>query len=271
MAAGKATIREYFDRDARGYLDAYHSPGSRARGEILRERRRLVLELLQDPLGRVLDAGCGPGAFGGALIERGGECYAFDHSLAMVTASREEIAGLSNNHSRAHHGVADIEALPLPATSFDTVLCVGVLQYLAAPDRAVAELARVTRAGGQLVISFPNRWAPLNLVHRAVVAALRAGRKVIARMGVETRPAAQRLTFREDIPNRMLATREVAGWARAAGLRVECVVHYSFHFPFSVPGAGAMLETWDRVANRALSRGPLRHWGREAIIRLVRA
>jgi SAM-dependent methyltransferase len=51
--------------------------------------------------------------------------------------------------------VADAEALPLRAASADSVLCLETLEYVAAPERAAAELARVLRAGGRAVVSVP--------------------------------------------------------------------------------------------------------------------
>ena len=55
----KAAVRDYFNRDVSGYRRAYSAPDG-ARAEIFRERRRLVLELLRRPVGRVLGIGSGP-------------------------------------------------------------------------------------------------------------------------------------------------------------------------------------------------------------------
>jgi SAM-dependent methyltransferase len=52
--------------------------------------------------------------------------------------------------------MADAHALPLRRGAADTVLCVEVLEYLADPRRAVAELARVLAPGGTLLLTAPQ-------------------------------------------------------------------------------------------------------------------
>ncbi len=49
--------------------------------------------------------------------------------------------------------VASAESLPLESETFDCVLCTQVLQYLAAPERAVAEMRRVLKPDGLLMLS----------------------------------------------------------------------------------------------------------------------
>lgn len=52
--------------------------------------------------------------------------------------------------------VADIEDLSgIPAGAFGSVICTEVLEHVVAPDRALAELRRVTRPGGTLLLSVP--------------------------------------------------------------------------------------------------------------------
>lgn len=57
---------------------------------------------------------------------------------------------------RAHpHVFANADALPLADQSVDTVLLVEVAEHLAAPGTALAEIARVLRPGGRLLMSVP--------------------------------------------------------------------------------------------------------------------
>jgi SAM-dependent methyltransferase len=51
--------------------------------------------------------------------------------------------------------VADVEHLPVRDGSADWVVCLEVLQYVASPDAAVREIARVLRPGGATVVSAP--------------------------------------------------------------------------------------------------------------------
>jgi SAM-dependent methyltransferase len=89
---------------------------------------------------RVLDAGCGEGI----LVEE--------------YAGRLDIIGVDANYSSARVTLGSVTALPLPDASFDRALCLDVLEHLSYEDqpRALAELFRVLRPGGELFVSVPN-------------------------------------------------------------------------------------------------------------------
>jgi SAM-dependent methyltransferase len=89
---------------------------------------------------RVLDAGCGEGV------------------LVDEYAARLDISGVDPNYTsdRVRHG--SVTALPFADASFDRALCLDVLEHLSYEDqpRAFAELFRVLRPGGELLVSVPN-------------------------------------------------------------------------------------------------------------------
>ncbi|WP_244237363.1 methyltransferase domain-containing protein [Corallococcus llansteffanensis] len=104
------------------------------------------------PGDRVLDAGCGPGGITelmAELVGEGGHVTGLD-----VHAGRIAEAQARNRH-RPHLEFlqADVRASGLPTDSFDYVWSQYVFEYL--PDRqvALAELIRVTRPGGRVVVS----------------------------------------------------------------------------------------------------------------------
>jgi SAM-dependent methyltransferase len=111
--------------------------------------RPAVLGLLGDVRGlRVLDAGCGPGFYAEALLAGGAEVAGFDASRAMVDLARER-AG-----ARASIDRAELEGpLPYDAESFDRVVCALAIHYSADRGATFAELYRVLRPGGALVVS----------------------------------------------------------------------------------------------------------------------
>ncbi len=111
--------------------------------------RPTVLELLGDVAGlRVLDAGCGPGLYAEALLERGAEVIGFDASTAMVELARERVG------NRAEFRVARLEVpLPYPDDSVDVVLCALAIHYVADRRATFAEMRRVLRPGGAVVVS----------------------------------------------------------------------------------------------------------------------
>lgn len=117
-------------------------------------RRSRVLELLPERLGRVADVGCGPGVMVEAVLERGGAFDGIDLSPEMVREAEERFAG----RDKVSFKVGNIEALDAPGEAYDQVICMAVIEYLRAPERALAEIARILRPGGIAIITVPKRW-----------------------------------------------------------------------------------------------------------------
>ena len=92
---------------------------------------------------RVLDVGCGPGALTSELVERVGVSgvSAVDPSEQFVAAARERNPGVDVRRAAA-------EELPFADGEFDTALAQLVVHFMANPVRGLAEMARVTHAGG---------------------------------------------------------------------------------------------------------------------------
>lgn len=90
-----------------------------------------------------------------------GTIDALDLTPAMLDQARaRQAAACPAAPIRWHLGEAG--RLPWPAHSFDMVTCLEALEYFPRPRRALAELGRVLREEGTLVISkVPDRWARL--------------------------------------------------------------------------------------------------------------
>jgi ubiquinone/menaquinone biosynthesis C-methylase UbiE len=101
---------------------------------------------------RVLEVGCGTGFFLLNLAQSGhvGEAHATDISAGMV---QQCVANGARLGIDVHGRVADAESLPYADNSFDLVLGHAVLHHLPDLDAAFAELHRVLRPGGRLVIA----------------------------------------------------------------------------------------------------------------------
>ncbi|MCY1019767.1 methyltransferase domain-containing protein [Pyxidicoccus sp. MSG2] len=129
---------------------------ARLRGHYM---RRLALGALEPrPVGpplRVLEVGIGAGA-NLPLIARDVppgldvEVWGVDLSVGMLGRCRRRL------HQEGHRGVrlvmADAHALPFPDHSFDRVFEIGGINGYRAPERALAEMARVARPGTPLVV-----------------------------------------------------------------------------------------------------------------------
>ena len=82
-----------------------------------------------------------------------GEVVLLDSSEVHVTAAREALAG----DARFQVVLGDACALPYPDGYFDATVCVRVLHHFADPEPVLAELGRVTRQGGVLVLEYANK------------------------------------------------------------------------------------------------------------------
>jgi SAM-dependent methyltransferase len=150
---GSAAVVEHFDKlSANGGWSQLYAV-SDGKSYHFHVRRARVLEQLPEKLGRVLDVGCGPGVMVNAVLERGGSFEGRDLSPEMVTESMEKFGHLANVNFKE----GDIENIDLPDASCDQVLAMAVIEYLASPDKALAEIARVLRPGGVAVITIPKR------------------------------------------------------------------------------------------------------------------
>jgi 2-polyprenyl-6-hydroxyphenyl methylase/3-demethylubiquinone-9 3-methyltransferase len=107
-----------------------------------------------------LDAGCGTGTLARHLVQQGCRVTGVDGSARMIEVAERAAAGAHGAVLTFLH-VNDVIALPFAAGSFDGVVCSSVLEYVQSPPRVLAELARVLRPGGRLLVSVPNRHALL--------------------------------------------------------------------------------------------------------------
>jgi demethylmenaquinone methyltransferase / 2-methoxy-6-polyprenyl-1,4-benzoquinol methylase len=123
---------------------------------------------------RVLDLATGPGYAAAASAARGATAVGVDVAGEMVALARRL-------HPRLEFVQASAERLPFADGSFDAVTMSFGLRNVADPDAALAELSRVTRVGGRLVVcefSQPT-WRPFRTVYsgylmRALPAVARA-------------------------------------------------------------------------------------------------
>jgi ArsR family transcriptional regulator len=94
------------------------------------------------------DLGCGTGQVASALAPFVARVIAVDGSAAMLQAARKRLQGFDNVELRR----GDLEALPIDDRMLDAATVMLVLHHAPEPERALAEVARVVRPGGLVIV-----------------------------------------------------------------------------------------------------------------------
>lgn len=110
---------------------------------------------------RWLDAGCGTGTLSRLLAARGCHVTGVDASSEMIAAARRRPADSTLAERLTFRQIPTIASLPFADRSFDGVLCASVLEYVPDVAQCLAQIHRVLRPGGLLLVSIPNRGSVL--------------------------------------------------------------------------------------------------------------
>ncbi len=176
--------------------------------------RAIEVAMADQPLGTLVDIGTGTGRMIELLGPTAAQALGVDRSSEMLRLARVKLdkAGIADASLRQ----ADMYALPLAASSADSVIIHQVLHYAQAPAAAIAEAARVLRPGGRLlVVDFAAH----------------------EREELRTADAHLRLGFTDEA---------IAGWFDAAGLDPDLTEH--------LPGGALTVALWRGVKRGQLDR-----------------
>ncbi|CAJ62283.1 MULTISPECIES: class I SAM-dependent methyltransferase [Frankia] len=190
---------------------------------------RLLLRQLPQPGRRVLDVGCGAGAFAARLAQRSEQVDAVDRSAEMIEQARR---GTPRN---VHCVLADVLADPLPGKDYDAIFSISALHHMPLPE-ALGVLAAALRPGGVLAaVVLPRR----DLRHELpveIVAAL--GHRLLGVVFFANRLLGRGSSFAKDpahasmpvVMNPPLTTREAARQAAAVlpGVRVRRLLFWRY-------------------------------------------
>lgn len=141
LAERRTKSQEFFSSSA-GQWD-------RVRDDLFGDRFHLAaLPAFADAEWTVGDLGCGTGQMTAALAPFVRHIIAVDASAAMLQAAKKRLQGFENVELRR----GDLEALPVDNGRLDAATMVLVLHHLAEPERAMAEVCRVLKPGGHLLV-----------------------------------------------------------------------------------------------------------------------
>lgn len=114
--------------------------------------------------GPTLDVGCGNGIYTAWLADKAGPAVGIDHNLKNLKWGKGE-------YPHVQFAIANGEGLPFEDAQFNAVMCTEVLEHTRDDRTTLAEIHRVTKPGGYLLLSTPHRglfgWLdPDNLLNR---------------------------------------------------------------------------------------------------------
>jgi demethylmenaquinone methyltransferase / 2-methoxy-6-polyprenyl-1,4-benzoquinol methylase len=140
-------------------------------GQVRLWRRAVARITGAGPGQRVLDLAAGTGTSSLTFTATGADCVACDFSLGMLRAGQARLAegkGGPDQQGRLGFTAGDALRLPFRAEAFDAVTISFGLRNVADPGQALAEMRRVTRPGGRLVVcEFSTiTIAPVDMLYR---------------------------------------------------------------------------------------------------------
>ncbi len=232
----------YYEDANRAYWLAREYDADTPSGEFYRSRLTRIAGLLDGTGGELLDAGCGTGMMLSFLRKSRPDQFALtglDRSASMIDAAKRVVA----DGAGIRFVVGRIEEMPFAADSFDVVLLMGSLEYVTSVEQALAEIARVTRPGGRVVVTMGNRWSPYRLWETMIWSHLRRHR------GEVESPVVRRVDerrLRDDLER--------------SGLKPVSVLRYGFNI--CVPPLDTRYPRFALRLERSLerlARGPICH------------
>src|ERR1700677_4828310 len=122
-------------------------------GQVRLWRRAVARITGAAPGARVLDLAAGTATSALSFTATGADCVACDFSLGMLQAGQSRLAARTQrNPGRLGLVAGDALRLPFRDEAFDAVTISFGLRNVAVPGQALAEMRRVTRPGGRLVV-----------------------------------------------------------------------------------------------------------------------
>jgi len=248
-------VNAYFHSQSSYWKDIYR--GGSVQGAIYRTRLAAVLawidELSPGSGARILEIGCGAGMLAVTLARRGLHVNAIDSTEAMIEQARRhaEDSGVTELLSL---DVGDVYALDFEDASFDLVVAIGVIPWLAQPELAMREMARVTRPGGHVILTADNRLRLIYMFDPLMNPALATFRKrvknILERLRlIQQAPGATMETLHDRrLIDKFLASAQLV---KTRGMTIGFGPFSFLRFKFIPERSGVRLHHWiQRLADR---------------------
>lgn len=211
-------VRAFHDQDAAHYKELrYHAKS--CEGLMYLTRKKLVLELIGNGGGRILDLACGPGIFTTDLAALGFKVLSADLSMEMIRTAKERVSP-GECRDETFFMVGDASHISVGSDGIDGAICIGLMCYVPDYKAVLRELYRVLKDGAPLIIQIDYmRWPAL---HRALVPLYQKVKSLLTSKRYDT------LTFHFNY----FPCRRFVSDLQACGFRIADMVHYDFRVPF---------------------------------------
>jgi magnesium-protoporphyrin O-methyltransferase len=230
----RGEIEHYFDRTAMQAWEQLTStaPVGKIRATVRAGRDRMRETLLSwlpgDLRGkRILDAGCGTGAFAMAAARRGAHVVAIDLSPSLVEVAVRRVAqNLDVFDNDGHIDFRSGDFTDQALGDFDHVVAMDSLIHYDAPDIARMLATLSPRCAGSMLITIAPRTVPLTLMHMVGRAFPRSDRA----------PAIEPVSPKA-LQRQMLRAPSLDGWHMARQNRISAGFYISHAIEITAPGA----------------------------------
>jgi len=158
---GIVVVRAYFNQKAASWDETVAEKDT---AKLKRMAKRLRIK----PGSIVLDVGTGTGVFIPLLLSeigKGGRIIALDFAEKMLSRARAK--GFNGN---IDYLCADVTNIPQRNEIFDIIVCYSSFPHFQDKSRALAEMKRVIKRGGRLLICHTSSRASINEIHRQIPA-----------------------------------------------------------------------------------------------------
>lgn len=212
----------FFNAASKKYLEEYERKTSE--GYSFRVRREKTLAVIPEAKEgkKALDIGCGPGIMAEGLLEKNYSVACVDAAPSMINLVKEKFS----SNPKITAGTGDVNELNFPDNSFDLIIAMGLLEYLGDQEKALQEIKRVAKTGGQIIITFPNKTSPCRIFNRSAAFLTKPFSKVLRKI---LKKPKQSLTHKE------YTLKQTINFLEKNGLKVSKVIYYNFKlipYPF---------------------------------------
>ncbi|HZW39464.1 MAG TPA: methyltransferase domain-containing protein [Ignavibacteriaceae bacterium] len=231
-----SAVAEYFSTKTEFWDVVYekeHPASGRSliQQESMMHRRETALEYISKYCQKgnaILDVGCGTGTLALELARRGYEVSAVDIAGGMINHLLQKIKKENLNIKCLK---SPAEEMPFDNECFDSITCLGVIEYVPVPEIALFEMNRVIKKNGYLIISMPNLLKLNNLLDP--VRLIKRGYKYILKSKEKELNSLNDLSTNENFLNKRFRLNKFIEMAEECNFKLiehECIGYGPFTF-----------------------------------------